>query len=120
MVPLFLSVTLQAWHTMKYNMMHHYGGLYLQSVAAVTHLAENKHVPDSATFPVGSQLLLYLLWGGREKERCHFSYSAFMVRNLNWPCLKRLTQTQEHLNNESSLQRGQLELSPTFTTLQHY
>lgn len=54
-------------------------------MSPVTHLAENEHVPDFAAFSVGSQLLLDFLWMTvGERERCHFSHSAVMVRHINW------------------------------------
>lgn len=96
----------------KYNMMYnyYYGSIYLQSV---THLAENQHVPDPAALPVGCQLLLYLFWGGKEKERCHFSHSAFHGEKQKLAVPQEThTNTRAQENSESSLHSGQLKLIP--------
>lgn len=50
--------------------------------------------------------------GGRERERCHFSHSAVMMRHINWLSLKRHTHTHEYKNNESSQHSSKLKLIP--------
>lgn len=107
------------WLPIKYIMFYYYyyyGSVYLQSV---THLAENQHVPDPAALPVGCQLLLYLLWGGKEKEKRGVTFPTQRSRWETETEIGRVSRgSRKHEKTMSHLCRWTDETysSPTFTT----